>query len=182
MYLEISPRQSGKTTRLAKFAVKKALSGKRVVVMLTSQQSVVRFIELLHTIEDAYLCGSKIYTVTYDNYGRHLKYGSAFDWYLFDEFDYACDPSIDRTYIKKNGYYSTTPRFIRDAKYRRTYNAKRKQNCIAFDLMLELTRKRKRTPHYFPAVQPSRHLNISEAHGVWKMDTIPVKEVVLDDV
>ena len=111
MYLEVSGRQSGKTTRLVNHAIKYAEKGEHVVIVCMNEIHKKNLISVLSEISTKEIKFCRINIATYHDYvldqmmyDRHKIY--------FDEFD----SMNDEIPIIKNGYYVTTPLKLRTQK------------------------------------------------------------------
>lgn len=93
-YLDISPRQTGKTERLIALACKHLNAGQQVVYVTTDAEGVAK------RLPDALVLADT----------NKLPPGDDFEdavWF-YDEFEW-----LKSTRVRPNGYYATTPRFLR---------------------------------------------------------------------
>ncbi|WP_027912636.1 hypothetical protein [Pseudomonas sp. URIL14HWK12:I7] len=95
-YLEISPRQTGKTERLVRHAKSCLAAGKRVC-FVTLQGSVE---DIRHRLPGAFIWGN-------DEEVPCREDDEGVIWF-YDEFDW-----LDSTKIHAGAYYATTPKFLR---------------------------------------------------------------------
>jgi hypothetical protein len=148
MYLEISSRQSGKTTRMVDRIIKKAREAAdrgeeyRFLVVCVSRRQVDYIRDLIFSQitrrDTPYVVGLFTTYLQYEKFmvGRH----HTVDDYYFDEFDFA--PQNKSKFFVPDGYYCTTARFIRTRLYLKLYDQERKHDLKRFDLLVELVRKK----------------------------------------
>lgn len=157
MFLEISGRQTGKTTRLNNFAIEKAANGQKVLIIFHNIMMTVQFRRTLNNPRIDIKGG---------NVSQYDKRG--YDWICYDEFDY--NPYVTVDDIKNNTYFCTTPMTRRNRKER---------TLKSTDVLYHLVRKKR--GNYF-AVYNTRLVNSQyhdtqiEAFGNWKSDVTVVLE------
>lgn len=194
MYLEISPRQSGKTTRMIKYAIRLIRKGHSVLFVSISQRYIRHLSDQLVRQLSIKSDTPVITFTTYASYKKGNFKSTAYDFVLFDEFDFA---NVNKDFIVKNGYYSTTPRFIRSTKYIKDYMVKR-LGGKKFDLLMELVIiKKYKFKTYFNAKSIHTCLNENfsycDAFGSWRSKVVlggsecceyPVREtpIVIDSL
>jgi hypothetical protein len=171
MYLEISSRQSGKTYRMVKIASRLMKQGKRVLFVTRTQGAMKQISEMMWRL-NAIPKGSVVTFTTYRNYKDYIRGRGTFDATFFDEFDFP-GTSTDQTFIVRNGYYSTTPAFIRSTQYIVTYIEKRKSGKpFKYDLLVELViAKRYKFKTYRPVNKDIVYepwLPYNEVFGSWR--------------
>ena len=106
MYLEISPRRTGKCRRLAKAIIKTVEEGHNAVVFFPN-------VRMARYFKQKYLqdLPNNLWTPIEDmeQYNLWLKvHGDRHPRIFVDEFDY-----VEEFPLSDDGYYSTTPRFMR---------------------------------------------------------------------
>jgi hypothetical protein len=176
MYLEISARQSGKTYRMIKIAARLLKQGKRVMFVTRTQGAMRSISEMLWRL-NAIPKGVVVTFTTYQSYKTSIRGQKPFDATFFDEFDFAGTPT-DSSFILKNGYYSTTPAFIRSTKYLIKYLERRKSGKkFKFDLLVELViAKKYKFKNYRPINRDMIYepwLSYNETLGSWRTLTVP---------
>lgn len=144
MYLEISGRQTGKTTRMLQDAAKYIKAGYRVMFVTQNQQSIRRIQDWLFRNNVVHPYKGPIHFTTYNSVGDSIR-GLKLHRIYFDEFDYA-EWTIETRRMIFNllcytniGYFVTTAKFIRTLQYMETYR-KRRVEGKSFDLLVELVR------------------------------------------
>jgi len=132
MYLEISPRQSGKTHRLIQRAVRLLKMNKRILIVCLDWNSCLRIkLKVSSIYFNKNLCN--LILTSYKNYKQYNP--SEFDVIFYDEFDFGGTNICASNYLLRNGYYCTTPRFVRDYDYISNYKHNR---LLIPDTLLEL--------------------------------------------
>ena len=132
MYLEISARRSGKTTRLRK-ALKEYLFDKnnKAIVIGFSHVALMNFV--IHDMYKDIEYKDQIYTL-YDFQGGLIGIQDKSNYkFFYDEFDW-CKP--EQRYVDLNGHYCTTP-----AKKREKKDIKNHKKGIIYDFLLDLLDK-----------------------------------------
>ncbi len=104
MYLEISGRRSGKTTRLIKDVIKNITAGINVVTVIHNKNNMINIVDS-HNYAGSFDCVTyKDYILDWTMYDNHKIY--------FDEFDFM----DNKVPILEDGYYCTTPMKMRTEK------------------------------------------------------------------
>ena len=177
MYLEISARQTGKTTRLLEFAFSKARKQETVCIVVDNQSMANHLASMVVNMSNEVIAvegGSfktplrNFITIT-ANIGTQRGYKH--DWYCYDEFDF--NTKIPLSSIVNNSYFTSSPRAIR-TKYQRSLKSN--------DLLYHLVRKKR--GKYVQRVQNidtlismidsglPRESILIEGLGVWSDDQI----------
>ena len=108
MYLELSPRQVGKTTRLIK-AVEKHLSNPQNYACLTFHKMAYGK-DIVRKIDSRF--HERIsYKSTFRNHDNHLRGHDVRLKFFFDEFDFFS--KLEDVPVIEDGYYCTTGKFTR---------------------------------------------------------------------
>lgn len=113
MYIEISPRRTGKTTRLIEDVVVKASNGAQCIIITLnySMRDIIR--DMIDEVKEyKWMVEPKIYTDSFMCGVDWQKVFSPDSYVYFDEFDFM---KMEIS-VLKNGYYCTT------ASKKRTYN------------------------------------------------------------
>lgn len=150
MHLEISPRQTGKTFRLVQAALKAIKKRKRIVIVGNSRAH-IKFIReeiCRYRYFPMYPKDIMVTFCLYKSFPSVDRSCKKFDAYFFDDFDQAPRGHFTRELIFKNGYYYTTPRFIRKLSYVKHYR-KFSKKIGYYDTLLELVRIKKGNFHSY---------------------------------
>jgi hypothetical protein len=172
MYLEISGRQSGKTTRLIDFAISRARKGESVCIVVCRQHMVSCITNIIEnkTINDHVIVRydkfiyKAVATKSFITITTSLRGCSRYDWVCYDEFDF--NPNICLEDIQQNSYFVTSPKSLRKVEERTNSNKR--------DILYQLILKKRGKYHC--------HINgdlltpgcvsipVNEKYGVWKVD------------
>lgn len=173
MYLEISGRQCGKTTRLIDFAVKQALKGKRVAIVGINHSHKTKLAQLVRERLDGVIINKNGYiqfaVKLVDTFSGHLGLMGrmrVYDWICYDEFDFNTWLSVKD--IGKNTYFVTSPKSLRKVEDRKKSNKR--------DVLYQLILKKKGKYHSYinpdfdmPKYEPL-DTYWQEKFGIWKLD------------
>ena len=132
MYLEISGRCSGKSTRLREHVIKLAEKKCAVIVTFMNNHLFYEFLRTIQVKHQRFIFNGRSRNVEKIVESRNFSKDDIY--YCYDEFDYYKDGSI---VISQNGYYCTTAVFARTENHYNRWIENNKEGDALLSLLRE---------------------------------------------